>query len=88
MVDKAFLKFDADGSGEITAADLRGVYNCSMHPKVQSGEMTSEEVFVQFLASFGDVNGDGIITVQEWNDYYAAVSANIDNDNHFIQLMR
>ena len=27
MVDKAFLKFDADGSGVIEAADLRGVYN-------------------------------------------------------------
>ena len=50
--------------------------------------MTSEEVFVEFLASFGDVNGDGKITKQEWDDYYAAVSANIDNDNHFIQLMR
>ena len=34
MVDKAFLKFDADGSGVITAADLKGVYNCNFHPKV------------------------------------------------------
>ena len=50
--------------------------------------MTEEEVFVQFLASFGDKNGDGIITREEWNDYYAAVSSNIDNDNHFVQLMR
>lgn len=24
---------------------------------------------------------------QEWNDYYNAVSASIDNDDHFIQLM-
>ena len=88
IIDQCFAKFDRDGNGTITSADLRVVYDTSQHPKVQSGEMTSEEVFVQFLASFGDVNGDGIITVQEWNDYYAAVSANIDNDNHFIQLMR
>ena len=27
MIDKAFLKFDKDGSGVITAADLKGVYN-------------------------------------------------------------
>jgi len=46
--------------------------------------MTPEEVFVQFLASFGDRNGDGVITQTEWNDYYAAVSANIDNDAHFV----
>ncbi len=49
MVDKAYLKFDKNGDGEITAADLKGVYNCSMHPKVQNGEMTEDEVFLEFL---------------------------------------
>ncbi len=34
MIDKAFLKFDKDGSGVITGADLRGVYNAKCHPKV------------------------------------------------------
>ena len=88
MIGKAFAKFDKDGNGRIDARDLRVVYDCSMHPKVQSGEMTAEEVFVEFLASFGDKNGDGVITREEWSDYYAAVSANIDNDEHFCLLMR
>ena len=88
IINTCFDKFDADGTGDITSADLRVVFSCDNHPKVISGEMTPEEVFVQFLASFGDKNGDGIITRVEWNDYYAAVSANIDNDNHFVQLMR
>merc|ERR1719359_1738145 len=56
MVDKAFLKFDNDGSGCIEAADLKGVYSANMHPKVISGEMTEDEVFLQFLANFGDKN--------------------------------
>ena len=88
MVDKAFLKFDNDGSGEITAADLKGVYNCNFHPKVQSGEMTEDEVFLEFLANFGDRNRDGKIQRDEWNEYYAAVSSSIDNDDHFVQLMK
>ena len=88
IIDQCFDKFDADGNGTITSADLRVVYDCNSHPKVISGEMTPEEVFVQFLASFGDRNGDGVITRTEWNDYYAAVSANIDNDAHFVALMR
>ena len=58
LVDKAFLKFDKDGNGCIEAADLRGVYNCSFHPKVQSGEMTEDQVFLEFLQSFGDRNHD------------------------------
>ena len=88
IIDKAFQKFDQDGNGVVNSSDLRVVYDTSQHPKVQSGEMTEEEVFVQFLASFGDKNGDGVITKEEWNDYYAAVSSNIDNDNHFVQLMK
>jgi len=88
MVDKAFLKFDADGSGSIEAADLKGVYNCNFHPKVQSGEMTEDEVFLEFLANFGDKNRDGKIQKDEFNEYYAAVSSSIDNDEHFVQLMR
>lgn len=87
VIDAAYTKFDKDGNGTITSADLRVAYDCSNHPKVQSGEMTPEEVFVEFLAAFGDKNGDGMITKAEWNDYYAAVSANIDNDEHFCQLM-
>ena len=88
MVDKAFLKFDRDGNGVITAADLRGVYNCSMHPKVQSGEMTEDEVFLEFLQNFGDRNRDGKIERAEWNEYYAGVSSSVDNDEHFVQLMK
>ena len=49
LVDKAFLKFDKDGSGEVTAADLQGVYNCDHHPAVIQGTKTKEQVFAEFL---------------------------------------
>ena len=87
VIDQAFCKFDSNGDGCVTAADLSTVYDCSSHPLVIQGKMTSEEVFVQFLGSFGDKNGDGTITKSEWNDYYAAVSSSVDNDEHFIALM-
>ena len=86
-IDKAFLKFDHDGNGRITTADLAPVFNCDFHPKVQSGEMTAQEVFTEYLSCFGDKNGDGQITKAEWNDYYAAVSSSVDNDDHFCNLM-
>ena len=55
------MRFDRDGSGWISAADIRCVYNCSFHPKVQKGEMTEEQVFYEFLQNFADVNKDGTI---------------------------
>ena len=88
MIDKAFLKFDRDGNGYVDANDLRGVYNCSHHPKVQRGEMTEDQAFREFLTSFNDRNRDGRVTKDEWDEYYAAVSSSIDNDDHFVQLMK
>ena len=87
VVDAAFCKFD-NGCGAVTASDLRVVYSCNAHPKVVSGEITEDEAFLEFLANFGDVNSDGMITCTEWNDYYAAVSNSIDNDDHFVELMK
>ena len=55
---------------------------------MQSGEKTEDEIFVQFLAHFGDTRKDGNITKSEWNDYYAAVSASIESDEHFVWLVR
>ena len=88
IVDKAFAKFDRDGSGVITAADMRGVYNASRHPKVRSGEMTEEQVFTEFLSRFGDKDGDGKVTKAEWDEYYTEISSSIDNDQHFVEMMQ
>lgn len=71
----------------IDSCDLAVVFDCSKHPKVRSGEMTSNDVFIEFLACFGDKNGDGRITQAEWNDYYGGVSTSIEHDDHFCQLM-
>eukprot|EP00347_Sterkiella_histriomuscorum_P012937 403366647 len=88
MVDKAFLKFDRNCNGFIDASDLKGVYNACLHPKVIQGLMTNDQAFLEFLGNFNDRNRDGRIQRDEWNDYYNAVSASIDKDDHFVQLMK
>ena len=50
--------------------------------------MTRDQILNEFLANFGDANKDGVIDRQEWNEYYSAISSNIDNDDHFVLLMR
>ena len=88
MIKKAFLKFDKDCSGVVSAVDLKGVYNCSFHPEVKAGKKTCDQVFAEFLMNFGDKNNDGTISKVEWNDYYAAVSSSIDSDDHFVELIK
>ena len=88
IIDKAFLKFDKEGTGLIDVTEIRQEYNCSKHPKVVSAEMSEEQVFSLFLKNFNDKNNLGKIDRKEWNDYYSAVSYSIDNDDHFVIMMK
>jgi Ca2+-binding EF-hand superfamily protein len=88
IIDKAFLKFDKEGNGVIDVTEIRQVYNCSKHPKVVSAEMSEEQVFAMFLKNFNDKTNSGKIDRKEWNDYYAAVSSSIENDDHFVIMMK
>ena len=56
LILQAFNKLDRDGSGDVTAEDLKGVYSCKKHPKYISGEWTEDQVLAEWLKSF---NGPG-----------------------------
>jgi len=85
---EVFSGYDRDGSGTVPASDLKGAYAAHLHPKVQSGELSEDEVFLDFLTNFTDKNRDGKVHWDEWCNYYTAVSARIANDEHFVQLLR
>ena len=75
VINRAFAKFDIFGENMIYAKELQFVFSCPKHPMVLRGEQTSQDVFVDFLATFGDKHGSGGISRDQWNDHYAAVSA-------------
>jgi|TARA_B110001450_G_C17336375_1_gene365641 Ca2+-binding EF-hand superfamily protein len=47
--------------------------------------MTEEEIFEGFLKAFGDKDGDGEISKDEWCDYYKGISSSFDTDDEFVQ---
>ncbi|XP_023224202.1 calcyphosin-like protein [Centruroides vittatus] len=89
MINQAFDKMDASGEGLITISDLKNVYDPSYHPKFQSGDMSEDEVFQEFLNSF-DVpdDPDGTVTREDFLNYYSGVSASIDDDEYFVEMMK
>lgn len=91
IIKKAFQKMDRTGDGHVTMEDLKDVYNYKEHPKFKSGEFTKAQVFQQFMNTFQTGKNavvDEKITFEEFLNYYAGVSASIDNDAYFDLMMR
>ena len=89
LVALAFDVLDKDKSGEVTLDDIREAYDATGHPDVLRGARTLEDVLVEFLGSFekgGTV--DGVVTYDEFENYYSNVSASIDLDDYFELMIR
>ena len=94
LVHQAFKKLDRDGSGIVDIQDIRDVYNAKNHPDVRQGKKTEEEVLGEFLETFELHHNisdrtllDHRVTIEEFEEYYANVSASIDEDGYFETMM-
>uniref|UniRef100_A0A1A9ZST6 EF-hand domain-containing protein n=1 Tax=Glossina pallidipes TaxID=7398 RepID=A0A1A9ZST6_GLOPL len=90
IIEQAFMKMDKNEDNFITVDDLKNVYSVREHPKYQSGEKTEHELLTEFLNNFegNRGNNDGTITKEEFVNYYATISASIDNNMYFDLMMR
>jgi len=86
-INKAFDKLDVDGSGTVSIEDLQAVHNPKTSELVRMGKTTAKAIFANLLRSF-DEDGDGIITRDEFIDYYREISPSIDNDEYFGLMMK
>ena len=95
LVQQAWRKLDRDHSGVVDIEDLRGVYNAKNHPDVRSGKKTEDEVLGEFLETFETHHNicdlarrDRRVTPEEFEEYYANVSASVDDDKYFELMMQ
>ncbi|GFX06942.1 calcyphosin-like protein [Trichonephila clavipes] len=89
LIEKAFEKADKSCDGKITYEDLKGIYSVQRHPEYLNGQATEKQLLNRFLKNFEE-NGvvDGVVTKEEFLDYYTGVSASIDEDGYFDLMMR
>ncbi|KFP82014.1 Calcyphosin-like, partial [Acanthisitta chloris] len=89
IIMQAFQKLDKGGDGIVTIEDLRGVFNAKHHSKYLNGDWTEDQVFRAFLDNFDSpYEKDGKVTMEDFMNYYAGVSASIDKDAYFIVMMK
>jgi Ca2+-binding EF-hand superfamily protein len=88
MVMKAWEIMDKDKSGELTVADIAHIYDVSQNRDFIEGNKTKDQILEEFLTNFEGVKGnkDGIITLQEFFDYYTDLSMSIPGDDYFVGI--
>jgi hypothetical protein len=58
-----------------------------LHPDVISKKLTPEEAYRQYMSMWDTQVADGIVTFDEFCDYYRDVSASVDTDEYFATMM-
>ena len=74
--------------GLVKLDDVAALYDPSRHPDVASGKKTYDQVFLEYMSAWETQEKDGIVTFEEFVDYYKGVSANCDTDEIFAAVMK
>lgn len=83
----AYDKLDVNKDGLVTLEDIAKLYDVSQHPDVMAKKKTPEEAYREFMSMWDTQNADGIVTFQEFCEYFRDVSASIDTDEYFAAMM-
>lgn len=93
LVEFAFKKLDKDNTGTVTIRDFLGAYCAQNHPLVRAGKRTGEQMLTEFIETF-EMNksllggsSDMIVTKEEFLDYYDSVSASVEDNKSFEDLI-
>ncbi len=88
VIRMAFNVLDTDRSGYITVEEIADVYDVSHHPDVTMGKKTEKQALREFMGQWERGEKDGIITYEEFEEYYKDISASIDDEDYFELMIR
>lgn len=86
LVNEVYDLLDMDKDNHVTFDVIKASYDVQNHPLVLAKERSPQQVLAEFLRHW-DKNGDTTISREEFQDYYADVSAGIADDQYFELLL-
>lgn len=88
LIRLAYEKLDINCDGQVTLDDIAKIYDASHHPDVLGGNKTPAQVYKEFMSQWDTQVADGIVTFDEFMEYFKDVSASIDSDDYFEVMIR
>ena len=87
-IKQAYQKLDVNRDGSVKLDDIAKLYDVSKNPDVLSGKKDPKEVYLEFMRQWDTQVPDGIITFSEFLEYFSFISASIDSDQYFAEMMK
>jgi Ca2+-binding EF-hand superfamily protein len=90
LVKRAFDRLDLSESEIVEIKDIKAMYNPLKHPAVIEGRKTEDEVLQEFLETFElhhEIYGSKGVSEEEFVEYYNYVSATVESDEYFENIV-
>lgn len=88
VLNKAWSAIDKKSLGSLAVEAFIGQFSARRNPSVLKGEVSELEVLQNFAAMFqGQRSNRGVVSKEEFLDYYAGVSATIEGHSSFVHLV-
>lgn len=88
LIRKAYQKLDENSDGSVKLDDIAKLYDVTKHPDILQGKKTAKDVFLEFMRMWDTQEADGVVTFEEFLDYFRDISASIDRDDYFALMMQ
>jgi Ca2+-binding EF-hand superfamily protein len=89
IVHAAFHKMDKEDVGVISMKTLKHYYDVHSNPRFTSGVQSEEAIVKTFIDHFEENNHvNGEVTKEDFENYYAALSASVEDDTYFDLVIR
>lgn len=89
VVRDAYAKLRAQANANLVEVpDLQRQWKPQCHPDVQNGVISESEAREDFLRQWDIASADGLVTYEEFLDYYQDVSLAVESHEIFVEIVR
>lgn len=89
VVRDAYAKLRSKAPGNLVeVAHLQRLWDPKCHPDVQSGAMSASDARDEFMRQWDIADADGLVSYEEFLDYYQDVSMAVDSNELFVEIVR
>jgi len=87
-IKAAYDKLDVNKDGLVKLDDIAKIFDVSATPEVSQSKVDPKEAYMQYMSMWDTQEADGIVTFDEFCDYYRDISAGIESDEMFAAMMK